>query len=230
MFARALIVLLLVLNVGVAAWWALRPKPAPPPPVEPPAGVARLLLLSELPQRKPANEAAATTRSTPASGTAPASRTLRCFTLGPFDADQPGALAAAQDQLRPDVARMQVRETRAGSGNGWHVSMPPFADRAAAQAMAERITTAGFEDYYIVPDGAQANAIELGRYGSQEAARRHQDSLRAAGFRQARAEPVGESRQQHWIDIAVAMDVDAETIRARIAAEQARPLACDAVR
>ena len=45
--ARALLVLLVMLNFGVATWWALRPGPNPPPPWTPPAGVPRLQLLQE---------------------------------------------------------------------------------------------------------------------------------------------------------------------------------------
>ena len=48
---RALIVLLVVINLGVAAWWAAR-APAPAAPVaEAPAGVPRLQLLREAPRR-----------------------------------------------------------------------------------------------------------------------------------------------------------------------------------
>ncbi|MDO7961073.1 SPOR domain-containing protein [Xanthomonas euvesicatoria] len=45
MYVRALIVVLIVLNAGVALWWALQPPPAPPPAPRQPPGVARLELL-----------------------------------------------------------------------------------------------------------------------------------------------------------------------------------------
>ncbi|MBV6810043.1 SPOR domain-containing protein [Xanthomonas campestris pv. pennamericanum] len=45
MYVRALIVVLIVLNAGVALWWALQPPPAPPPAPLQPTGVARLELL-----------------------------------------------------------------------------------------------------------------------------------------------------------------------------------------
>lgn len=45
--ARALVVLLLMLNFGVATWWLLRPEPLPPAPWVQPADVPRLQLLGE---------------------------------------------------------------------------------------------------------------------------------------------------------------------------------------
>ncbi|UXA54872.1 SPOR domain-containing protein [Xanthomonas prunicola] len=48
MYVRALIVVLIVLNAGVALWWAVQPPPAPPPAPPQPTGVARLELLPTL--------------------------------------------------------------------------------------------------------------------------------------------------------------------------------------
>ena len=45
MYVRALIVVLIILNAGVALWWALQPAAAPPAAPSQPAGVARLELL-----------------------------------------------------------------------------------------------------------------------------------------------------------------------------------------
>src|SRR5690606_41837747 len=62
--ARALLVLLVMLNLGVGLWWLLRPDPVPSPPWVPPAGVPRLQLLGEagparpLPVDPPAAQAA----------------------------------------------------------------------------------------------------------------------------------------------------------------------------
>ncbi|MDG6348532.1 hypothetical protein QAA18_07210 [Luteimonas sp. 8-5] len=65
MLIRAAIVLLLVLNLGVAAWWVLHDAP-PAPAVPQPSGVPRLQLLDESTQADddtPGNQAPAATSS-----------------------------------------------------------------------------------------------------------------------------------------------------------------------
>ena len=62
MFARATVVLLIALNLGVGLWWLLRPEAAPRMPPEPPAGVPRLQLLAEATPQVRATAAQAATR------------------------------------------------------------------------------------------------------------------------------------------------------------------------
>jgi hypothetical protein len=233
MFPRALLLLLLVLNVGVAAWWLLRPEP---PVVEaPPPAAPRLQLVGETTAaaRRPASSATAsvargaavpaptpmpaTAASVPA--TAPGTSAMRCVRLGPFASDD--ALVRARSALQPRVARLAVTTVPASS-RGWRVWLAPLADRDAAQAMAARIGAAGFSDYYVVPDGADANSIALGRYGNEDAARRRLAQLQAAGFA-AQAEAMGVVTR--WIDVATAATDDA-ALRADSGAAQSRALDC----
>lgn len=85
MYVRALIVVLAILNAGVALWWALRPEPLPPAPPAAPAGVASLQLIPAPaageatvagPAAQPAVAGSATAAAKPAAqaaaGTAPA--------------------------------------------------------------------------------------------------------------------------------------------------------------
>ena len=59
MLIRALIVLLVVLNLGVAAWWLTRSAAPPVAMVAEPEGIARLQLLSEaMPTASPATATA----------------------------------------------------------------------------------------------------------------------------------------------------------------------------
>ena len=220
MVSRALIVMLLVLNLGVATWWALRPAVSPRPP-RVPTGAPRLVLLREAPVPRSVSNAATMDPAVrgPGAATTPTAAG-RCVAFGPFADDV--ALARASATLQPQVARLHLRQVPA-SGHGWRVWLPPLPGRDGAQTMAARIAAAGFEDYYIVAAGAEANSIALGRYGNPEAAQRRQAALQAAGFPAQSAALGGAGR---WIDVATASTFDVDNARARIGAPTAQPMDC----
>ena len=233
MLIRALIVLLIVLNVGVAVWWISRPGPLPPSLPTQPADVPRLQLLSEagtttspapapspvsVPPPPAAMTAAAAEPATPA----------QCFSIGPF-ADQAAARSAAA-RIGSQATRSAPREAPGRTAQGYNVIMPPQADREAAQALAQRIGAAGFDDYLVVNSGEQTNGIALGRYRSREGAERRQSALQAAGF-DAKLQPLGdESGAQWWLDVAAAAGVTASALRSGAGAAQSRSLDCTALR
>jgi SPOR domain len=233
MTLRASIVLLAVLNLGVAAWWLLRPDTVPAAVVDPPSGIARLQLLSERVGPAPAKVEAAATKpdetEAPAAAAAEAPAAAeRCYSFGPF-ADA-ATLATAQAALRPGALRLRTRETREGGGRGWRVYLPAAADRAAANANADKLKAAGFTDLLVVGDGTEANSVALGRFSSEPRAQQHAQALRAAGFEGARAEPLGEVRIARWIDLAAAEGFDAAAARRASGATQSRATDCAGVR
>ena len=211
MFARALIVLLLVANLGVAAWWLLRAPPAPPALPTLPAGTPGLQLASEAPAKRAV--------AAPVADTAP-----QCLAFGPF-ADA-ATLAHARAALQPRVAHLQPRSE--GVVRGWRVWIAPQADHAAAQALAQRIAAAGFADYYVVSTGAEAHGIALGRFGAEAGARQHAQALQAAGFA-AQAEPLPSTGPQ-WLDVATGAGFDAEAARAASGAPESRAIPCTGLR
>jgi hypothetical protein len=233
MLARALVVLLLMLNLGVALWWVARPAPVDVPVRDVPAGVARLQLLDEVPARArpaavlpvPAAEPAAAIDGGEPQATAAAAE-LRCFRIGPF-ADA-GAVARTRTQLvaQAGVTRATPRQSTTGA-RGWNVAMPPLADRAAADAMAARIRAAGFEDLFIVPAGEAANSIALGRYGNEATARQRVATLQAAGF-EVQAQPIGDAATRHWLDVATGPGFDLPAAQAAIGAAGIDPADCPA--
>ena len=238
MFSRALLLLLLVLNVGVAAWWLLRPADAPPAMVAAPAAPRLRLVGEPMPAairsaplsapatlRTPAAPASVATATSPVPPAtmqreAVTAETTRCLRLGPFASDD--ALAHAQAAVQPLATRMRTATVPA-STRGWRVWLPPLADRDAAQAMAARIAAAGFSDYYVMPNGAEANSIALGRYGNEDSALRRQAQLQAAGFA-AQAQALGATTR--WIDIAIPAATDDADLRANSGAAQSRALDC----
>lgn len=188
MLVRALLVMLVVLNAGVATWWLFRAPPAAPATPAQPEGVP-LLQLADRP-----TGAQATASPAAAVSAAPAA----CYRYGPFR--NPVAFAAARDAIARDVLWSATARAFASPPRGWRVLLPQ-ASREQAMATAQRIGEAGFSDYLVLPStGADAHAIALGRYGGEGAARERAQALAAAGFA-AIAEPVG-GREVLWLDVA----------------------------
>jgi cell division protein FtsN len=212
MLARALIVVLAALNLGVAAWWLLRSAPPTPPlPVSTLGGVELELLPT------PAEATAAAMDAPPAPADAAASAT--CLRLGPFaDRDAAQVAQAGLGALLQDASF----DEQAGEAAGYRVLLPPAADRAQAQAMAERIAAAGFQDLVILNQGANANAIALGAFRNRESADRHATALRGAGFPvEVRAQgATGASRW--WLD---GRSADAAAVRVAFPSAQDRDCA-----
>ena len=247
MLIRALIVLLVVLNLGVAAWWLTRPAAPPVAMVAEPEGIARLQLLSEaMPTVSPATAvvAGAAVEAAPveqaAVEQAPVEQVpgpvaaaaiappAQCFSLGPFN-DSAAATAAAT-RLGKQALRTRPREVPGKAANAYNVILPAAANREAAQALAQRIGAAGFDDFLVINQGEQANGIALGRYGSREAAQRRQSALQAAGF-QAQIQAVGgEGAAQWWLDLTAAEGAAAAQLQALSTATQSRSLDCAALR
>ncbi len=233
MFARALIVLLIAINLGVAMWWLLRPDAAAPAAAASPPGVPRLQLLSEAkPLATSASEAAPAAPVAPAAAQPPPPEPAapnQCFSLGPF-ADA-AALRTAETRLRSQVVRLRAREAAAAPARAYSVMLPPFASRELAQAAADKIKAAGFDDFLLINTGDDANGIALGRYGSQDTAQRRQAALRAAGF-DAQIRPVGETAAAgpSWLDVEARADADRARLRQEAGAAQSPSLDCARLR
>jgi len=224
MLIRALIVLLVVLNLGVAGWWLTRAAPVPPvaeqrkdvalleltdvraPQPQVPAVAAPALAVetqaarpppaSTQPVTTPPEAAAAATAPAPPTPSPESAGAVQCLALGPFE-DQ-AAAHSAQARLVPAPRSASVRG-QTPPAKAYAVLLPPLADRAAAQAEVERIKTAGFDDLMVINSGPSTNGVALGRYGSREAAQRRQAELRAGGF-EAQIQPVGQDTQW-WLDV-----------------------------
>lgn len=184
MFARALIVVLIALNLGVAAWWWSRPVPPPPPVPSSDKGGRDLQLLAV--QATTSESLAIATADDATSGVAAqdqasvaAVASQACLRVGPF-ADL-AAAEAARTGLGAAMANAQTRE-EPGRASRYRVLLPAAGDRAQAQAVADRIAAAGFDDFFILSQGEEANRIALGAYSSSDTAERRATALRVAGF------------------------------------------------
>lgn len=216
MILRALIVLLVVINLGVAVWWGTRAPPVPSSPVGTPAGVPRLQLLRESPRSAMPRAAAI----------APATTATQCFSFGPYPT--PAGLRRAHERVLPLVLRARVREVAAGEAKGWRVFMAPLSTRAEAQALAGRMTSVGVEDLLVMSEGSEANGIALGRYRTEDTARRRQADLQSAGFT-AQVAPLGDVATRGWLDVAAGPAFDHVRVAQDIAAAQTQALDCAAL-
>ncbi|MBE2210045.1 MAG: hypothetical protein IAE66_00460 [Xanthomonadaceae bacterium] len=234
MIARMLLVLLLVMNLGVAAWWALH-RPAPPPAAAPPdTAVPTLELMRASDAASTANVAAvaagpaspveATSTPNPATTIAtPAA--MVCARFGPYPDE--ASVQAARGQLAMPGVQASVRSAGGANVRGYNVVMPPLPDREAALAMAGRLRAAGFNDLIVLGDGASTNGIALGRFGAEENARRHQTELQAKGFA-TQVQPIGDAAVSYWLDVRAPAGFDANAQRARVGATRVQARDCPA--
>ena len=229
MLIRALIVLLVVLNLGAVAWWLTRPAPVPEPVPVLPSGVARLQLVDEIAAvaAPAASTIASSTVDTTSALPSPAT-VVSCLSLGPYTSQ--AAATQAQAATAGRLLRVRLREVPGTSASGYQVVIAPAASLEEAQATAARIGAAGFDDFLVVRQGDQANGIALGRYRSRESAERRLAQMRGAGF-EAQLQPVGRAGPGlWWLDAGVAEGVDPAAIARAASSGAPQPLECSALR
>ena len=222
MLARALLLSLLLMNLGVAAWWGWR---TPPPEVRPAAteaGVPGLRLLSET-EGADSGLISADGESVgqPLPTGAPAQQ---CLQIGPFltQAD----LRRAMGALTPVVARIQFRENRVLTNRGFWVFLPAQGTREAALAAARELSAQGLRDYYVVTAGDQENTISLGLFRDRTNAETRRREVQALGFApelQERTEEI----PNYWLELAAAPGLDWRARLGGYAGVEARPRPCD---
>lgn len=220
MYVRALIVVLAILNTGVALWWGLRPSPPPPVPPSAPTGVASLQLIApptaaaavattaEAATPAPAAAAPAPAIAAPAAAKAVATAVkptndLRCLSFGPYPS-RDGA-EATRMVAGPLLSDARVHEVPGADASSFRVMLAAVGNREQAQALVARIKAAGIGDYYVISQGDN-NDVAMGQYRNREGAERRQSELAAKGF-SAEVLPSGGSGQSRWwLDARTAAD------------------------
>ncbi|HGM7287702.1 SPOR domain-containing protein [Stenotrophomonas maltophilia] len=153
MLTRALIVVLAILNLGVACWWLLRDAPQPPAPPPQPAGVAELRWVPGGVDANAAAEATAAAPTAPLVEREPAAKTAVAATPAPAPAKpeiakpqvaEAAPVAAAAKPVTPPVpvpaAEKPVTPPEAAEPPRC-VALGPFADRAAATSAQGKAST-----------------------------------------------------------------------------------------
>jgi hypothetical protein len=228
MLLRLLFVLLIALNIAVAAWLLLGDSGAHVSDATD-NGVPRLQLLAELPARAASSAAAEIPKLTPVATPPPATssrpapvstppaavtavpakpapstrRAYRCYALGPFPT--PADLRGARTALSAKVSRFRSRTEQVSQSHGWRVYLPALATREAALAQAKRLAAKGVADYFVVTSGDQQNTIALGLFRDPANARKRRDEVAVQGF-PARMSERTETGEVYWLDLVVADD------------------------
>jgi hypothetical protein len=202
MLVRALLLSLLLMNLGVAAWWAWRAPPSEPRPAAIEDNVPELRLLSEVDAAGAIGDTPELTGPPEPPGGLPGQRCLR---IGPFltQAD----LRRAMNLLTPLVDRLQYRESRALANRGFWVYLPAQGSREQALATARELSGKGLRDYYVVTAGERENTISLGLFRDRPNAEGRRAEVEALGFTpqlQERREEI----PNYWIEIGAGPELD----------------------
>lgn len=119
-----------------------------------------------------------------------------CYTIGPLPG--PVQQQRARDRLAPFAGRLRSRQTRADRDRGWWVYLPT-ASRDAALELARELAGRGVEDYYVVVDGDDENAVSLGLFQDRGNARQRLARIRGLGY-DAQMGVRREDIPQYWVD------------------------------
>ncbi len=188
MLTRALIVVLVILNLGVALWWLLRGEQVSAPPASP-VGVAQLEVLpaTQAPPAAatPLNAAPALQDVTPtAAPVAPPQATAAAPATAVADAPAPTAVTSAPAPVAAVPAPAAAPAAVTVTPTPAHcVSLGPFADRAAAQAAQSRAGGAlrGARLREVADAGATRYRVLLPPAASREEAQATVKRIVAAG-------------------------------------------------
>jgi len=104
-----------------------------------------------------------------------------CVEWGPI---APADVARAEDAIAALRAGLKVESRRPEESAGWWVYIPPFASRQAANQRVADLRRLGIEDYFIIPDDPKfRNAVSLGVFRSEDAAKTRFETLQKRGIR-----------------------------------------------
>lgn len=185
MLIRALIVVLAVLNLGVALWWMNGSESPPPPVAAGETGVATLEILPS-PASAPAPIAAPVrTAALPASAPVPSSAEKSAAAVAPVAApDKPVVPPVEKPPLVPAPAVAAKPEAKVETRPEQCVSLGPFADRASADAAMARVAAEVARPRVREVAGNQANSyrVWIPPAASREDAQAMTKRIVAAGF------------------------------------------------
>lgn len=213
---RIFVFSLLLANILLIAMRLLQPdsgNSAAPVRVEFPSKKLPTIELAEnLPETEMTGEASASGLPAPASGEAESVspelgwtptpvelQPMSCIQVGPFEDE--ASMAELKAELTTLFDRVQSRERRSIVDKGYWVFLPKYSTRAEAEQANKDLAAAGVREFYIMPDGAMANAISLGVYERLDRAEERRQQLNDLGLTlDVMIEPQTEIQTRYWME------------------------------
>lgn len=199
---RNLFLVLVLMNLGFAAWsaWFARPEPARAAVRN--SAATNITLVSEIEAAAlAAIEAPQPVAPPPHPPPAPViepAATERCVSVGPFQ--ELAQASAAQATLRTAGYMPSQRVVDGDIWVGYWVHLTDIPTRAAANELLERLRANDIADSYIVPGGEATQTISLGVFSEISRAGSIREQVRALGY-----EPTVADRSRratlYWIDV-----------------------------
>lgn len=118
-----------------------------------------------------------------------------CAEAGPF---KKKSQARAIGARLGNAVQAEVVSRKYDEITGYWVLIPPLPDRRQAKETVARLKEAGVEDLWLFSKGEKRNAISLGLYSRQDAAREHADTIRSKGFG-PEVRPSTRRATGHWL-------------------------------
>jgi hypothetical protein len=162
---------------------------------------------SESSMPKPIVMATATPAAIVKSAPTPADSTAtRCQTIGPLkdtpQADQVMAAIAGQ------ATRTDLREELLPPIEGYQILSPQQASLEDARSLTEKMTAAGFHDFYILKSGPLWGRVALGVYRDKQRAEETRANLAALGFKTDLL-PRSTQQSRFWLEVELLAPVPA---------------------
>ena len=197
---RNLVLVLVLINLGFAAWSAWYATPDSAGTAIRDSRATGIVLVSEL-------EAAARASSEERGPAAPPPRpppivayvaSDRCISVGPFQ--ELAQASAAQASLRGAGFMPTQRVEDGDIWVGYWVYLTDIPTRAAADEILERLRENDISDSYIVPGGEEAQTISLGVFSEISRAGSVREQVRALGYEPTVVDR-GRRATLYWIDV-----------------------------
>jgi hypothetical protein len=192
---RALIILLLFLNLAFAAWALLIDRPVYPPAARDISRLPKLLLTSE-------SMPGVTAATAAGQGAGTATAAAHCVTVGPFS-DINGSAAASELLKTRGFNPVQRDEPGEDLVDYWvYLDVPSDAE---ATRTLQKLRAGGVADARIMPATATSDTrrVSVGLFTEHEGAERRSRQVKALGVTPLISE-AHQSQATYWVDINLA--------------------------